>query len=230
MKLCEIYTSIQGEGPNVGDPTTFVRFGGCNLRCPGWGEGVLPDGTVVPGCDTVFAVYPQWRDHWSSMGPQQIVDQVPKHVSRVCITGGEPLIQPEREMHELVQSLRLRGHVFDLFTNGTRIIPEWALDRNVTIIMDYKLEGSGEGEKFVEKNFDLLQPGKDAIKFVCVDEKDVNEAVWAMNTPGFPDVEVFFGVAWGKMTYDQLVDRLPVNARLNVQTHKHLWPPDERRR
>lgn len=33
LKLCEIYTSIQGEGPTTGIPSIFIRFSGCNLHC-----------------------------------------------------------------------------------------------------------------------------------------------------------------------------------------------------
>lgn len=234
MKVSEIYTSIQGEGPNVGDPTTFVRFGGCNLRCPGWGEGLLPDGTTVPGCDTVFAVYPQWRHSWETLRPAEVVQRIRGDVSRICITGGEPLIQPAKELVELVHTLRRRGHVFDLFTNGTRIIPEWALDRSVTVVMDYKLQGSGEGGKFLEKNFDLLQPGKDVIKFVCANQDDFYEAEAVIRSGHFPDVDYYFGVAWGKMSYDYLIElmhREDLNqGRVNVQIHKHMWAPDERRR
>ena len=31
--LVEIFSSIQGEGPHVGESTLFVRFGACDLRC-----------------------------------------------------------------------------------------------------------------------------------------------------------------------------------------------------
>ncbi len=31
--LVEIFASAQGEGPEVGRATVFVRFGGCDLRC-----------------------------------------------------------------------------------------------------------------------------------------------------------------------------------------------------
>ena len=33
-KINEIFYSIQGEGYFTGTPTVFVRFSGCNLRCP----------------------------------------------------------------------------------------------------------------------------------------------------------------------------------------------------
>ena len=31
--LVEVFSSVQGEGPEVGRTTVFVRFGGCDLRC-----------------------------------------------------------------------------------------------------------------------------------------------------------------------------------------------------
>lgn len=234
MKLVEVYTSIQGEGPNAGELTTFVRFGGCNLRCPGWGEGVLPDGTVVPGCDTVFAVYPQWRDHWTAFEPQSLAEQIRIDVSRICITGGEPLIQPAKEMDLFIEALRSRRvHSFDLFTNGSRILPQWALQRDVNVIMDYKLPGSGEFGSFEPKNFDLLMPGKDYIKFVCATTEDFYKAAELIRSAQFPDVDYYFGVAWGLMPYDHLMDLMiqeELGGRVNVQVHKHIWDPEERRR
>src|ERR1700704_2587022 len=96
--LSEVYNSIQGEGPNVGQPTTFVRFAGCNMRCPGW------------PCDTPYAIDPAiWR--YESMKAstmwvaEQILDLKPRHV---CFTGGEPFMQPWEELQELWAKLHTR--------------------------------------------------------------------------------------------------------------------------
>ena len=233
MRLSEVYTSVQGEGPNTGDPTTFVRFGGCNLRCPGWGFGKLPDGSEVPGCDTVFAVYPEWRKTWDKLTPQEVFAQTPEAPARICITGGEPLIQPKEEMAGYVDLLLRSDHVIDLFTNGSRPIPEWTSEDDVTVVMDWKMPGSGEGESFNPENLKLLQP-KDAVKFVCKDRDDFDVAVvCAERVQNESQAQVFFGVVWGALNESQMAkwvaDEYPTG-RLNVQLHKLMWDPDERRR
>src|SRR5262249_59748602 len=43
--------TIQGEGPLLGQPSVFVRTGGCDYRCA-W-------------CDTLYAVLPEFRSQWS---------------------------------------------------------------------------------------------------------------------------------------------------------------------
>ena len=35
FNIVEIFESLQGEGFNTGMPSIFVRFGKCNLDCPG---------------------------------------------------------------------------------------------------------------------------------------------------------------------------------------------------
>src|SRR3972149_185911 len=157
MKVSEVFNTIQGEGPNVGLPTTFVRFGGCNLRCPGW------------PCDTLYAVLPEYRPNWESYEPDQLAAYVDTFaLGHVCITGGEPLIQPAGQMEMFASLLWEHHYTVDLFTNGSRPIPGWARDSSVTVVMDYKLPGSGEYGSFLPANWSFLSPN-DAVKFVCKD-------------------------------------------------------------
>ena len=230
MKLCEVYTSVQGEGPNTGKPITFVRFGGCNLRCQGWGTGTLPDGTEVRGCDTVFAVYPEWRDTWDSITPGELLDQIPESPRMVCITGGEPLIQPSKDLNQFVDRLLISGYGVDLFTNGTRPLAKhpWVTDPHVTVIMDWKLPGSEEGSTFDVNNLDYLQ-SKDCIKFVCKNVHDFDIALahirWAQDNDRLK-AQVWFGPVWDKMDPAQLAELVETHypeGRLNIQTHKYVF-------
>lgn len=70
MHLIEVFCSIQGEGPAMGRPATFVRLAGCNLRCM--------------GCDTNLR-----QGHDLSAG--DVANMV--RGARAVITGGEPTLQ-----------------------------------------------------------------------------------------------------------------------------------------
>lgn len=226
MRLVEIYSSVQGEGPHVGQPTQFVRFGGCNLRCPGW------------ACDTPFAIYPkEYRHTWEPVSPTDLAERIPEYPKNICLTGGEPLLQPIDELEELAGTLIRAGHTVEMFTNGTRPLP--VLRYLITYVMDWKLPGSGEdtNDPIRRQNIDRLHPW-DAIKFVCLDYDDYTLAK-ELYTEYFLPIEpivrpqIYFGVVWSKLAEGELVewiltDGLPV--RLNVQMHNYLWPAQERGR
>lgn len=241
MKLVEVYTSVQGEGPRTGVPTTFVRFGGCNLRCPGWGEGELPDGRMVGGCDTVFAVYPEWRHTWRSVAVDELFELIPESPENICLTGGEPLIQKADDLAELAIQLKRRGHTIDLFTNGTKPIPVWTRSSRVVVVADFKLPGSGEYGSFEEDNWTQLS-NKDAVKFTVADNLDFECAlniieIHLAGLTGLMMPQLWFGPVWDKMdpslladwlTMEEALKGLPVH--LNLQTHKYIWEPTERKR
>ncbi len=233
MKVAEIYESIQGEGPHVGQPTTFVRFGGCNLRCPGWGQGELPDGSIVSGCDTIFAVYPEYRHTWESMSPGDIHNEI--GTENVTFTGGEPFIQRSKDLGALAWRLEDQNHTIDIFTNGSQLFPEWVQGDGVTLIVDYKLPGSGEYGAYNHHNSNLLIRHKDAIKFVCKDEADFLVAIKDITMYDFSKrAQIYFGVVWDvEFTAADLAPLILEHApfaKLNIQTHNLIWPALERRR
>ena len=96
--LVELFESLQGEGRNTGRPVTFVRFAGCNLRCP-W-------------CDT------EVRERFR-LPLEELVKEVSDFAPRsVVLTGGEPTAV--EGMDELVDALKAEGFWIAVETNGTR--------------------------------------------------------------------------------------------------------------
>lgn len=110
LQLQEIFATLQGEGPFVGQPSVFVRLGGCNLACD--------------FCDTEFESFrpialPQLLaeiDRLSREGSERVRDLV-------VITGGEPLRQ---NIAPLCAALLDLGYRVQIETNGTlwRPLPE----------------------------------------------------------------------------------------------------------
>jgi 7-carboxy-7-deazaguanine synthase len=234
MRVSEVYASTQGEGPNVGRTTVFVRFGGCNLRCPGW------------PCDTQHAIDPAFRKEWTRTSPSDLVEQVAKVAELagaqiITLTGGEPFLQPAEELREFVDKMSLLGYQVEAFTNGTLLYPDWAT-RGVAMIMDWKLQGSGEFLTLRENRLEnLVQLKRQAewvehsVKFVCKDFLDLEqaEALWSLYVRG-SKVRTYYGRVWdGDITNAELVGyvmerKLPWS--LNVQMHNYIWPANERGR
>lgn len=103
MKVNEIFYSIQGEGYHTGSAAVFVRFSGCNLKCP--------------FCDTDFRQFQE-------MTEEEIVSKVnalSTQAKLVVLTGGEPSLQLTASLVEKLHSI---GKYVAIETNGTRTLPE----------------------------------------------------------------------------------------------------------
>lgn len=93
---------MQGEGLHSGKAAVFVRFSGCNLKCP--------------FCDTDFGNYEELTE-------QQIVERVVQASGEcrfVVFTGGEPALQLTPYLVELLQN---EGYEVAVETNGTKPLP-----------------------------------------------------------------------------------------------------------
>ena len=100
--LVEIFESLQGEGRNTGRSCVFIRFAGCNLKCP-W-------------CDTDVA-----RKFSASLA--DILKELKRCKAKsVILTGGEPTLV--KEMPELVAALKKAGYWIGVETNGT-VTADW---------------------------------------------------------------------------------------------------------
>lgn len=225
LRLSEHYVSAQGEGPRTGALTQFVRFASCNMRCPGW------------PCDTQHAIDPAiWRVDSEKVNAFELYGRIVKEQApNICLTGGEPFIQPLPELKELCDMLIVEGFTIECFSNGSVVYPDWALE-NIAFIMDWKLPGSGEATSFVANRIEnaLALRRKDCIKFVAKDEADL---IVARNT--FHELmlrgckaQFWVGAVWGTIGSDEIVEFIKtqdLNWKLNVQVHKFIWHPEERK-
>jgi 7-carboxy-7-deazaguanine synthase len=207
LKVAELFHSLQGEGLSSGLPTSFVRLSGCNLRC-GY-------------CDTTGA---QTTD--SSTLPITITTILEKLSSWNCldvmVTGGEPLAQ-NSTLH-LLYALLERGFRVVLETNGSLDLAD--VPAAVVRSVDVKTPGSGEVDSFHLANLKLLQPD-DQLKFVCVDEDDIEWSLAFIRQHRLTDsCAVILQPGWESVSL-QLMARqiiasgLPV--RLGLQLHKIIW-------
>ena len=106
-RINNIFYSLQGEGRNTGRAAAFVRFAGCNLRCP--------------FCDTEF-------DSYREMTADEILQEIaqlssftsPLSSCFIVLTGGEPTLQVDEHFVDL---LHQEGYEVAMESNGTRPAP-----------------------------------------------------------------------------------------------------------
>ena len=202
MRICEIFHSIQGEGLMMGVPTAFVRTVGCNLRCE-W-------------CDTQYSM-----DGGEEMSLDAIMERI-GDVKHVCVTGGEPMLQPE--MPELLRRLVSAGKQVVLETNGSVDLSDVPRDPLMLISMDIKCPSSGMTDRMLYSNLSLLSRKDQHKSNVREDEPfDFAQDVLKM----YPvDTNIIFGTVGGTVKLEWLVERVlgsGVDARVLPQLHKIIW-------
>lgn len=210
LRVAELFASIQGEGTRAGLPTVFVRFTGCALRCS-W-------------CDTAWAFR---EGTWRKAG--EIAREVEASgLAHVCLTGGEPLLQPG--------VVPLARHLAEDL--GLDVVVETGGDQDISVlppsvvrILDVKLPSSGMHERMDPENLRRLSE-RDEVKFVIADRADYEAArrILRRDLASFRGA-VLFAPAHGLCAPERLAewmleDRLP--ARLQIQIHKAIWPGRDR--
>ena len=215
VRVTEIFCSVQGESSYAGVPCAFVRLARCNLRC-GY-------------CDTPYSF---------GSGTRRTVEDILAEIEGFgvrlcCITGGEPMLQPEA-VAALAHALIDRGWTVQLETNGT--IPLEPVPSEVVKVVDVKTPGALRDDPrfrhrhFCYTNLEQLTP-RDEVKLVVTSRADYE---WcrdfirehALHTRAG---QVLLSPSWGEVEPKELVewmlaDRLP--GRLNLQIHKLIWGAD----
>ena len=205
LRITEIFLSLQGEANTVGYPTVFVRLTGCPLRCQ--------------YCDSAYAFSGGQIETLTD-----ILQQVANYnVSRVTVTGGEPLAQPG--VFALMTALVDRQFAVSLETSGA--LPVDRVDPRVVKVLDIKTPDSAEVHRNLWDNMSYLQP-HDQIKFVVCSRGDYDWARIKCDQYQLFDrvADVLLSPSHGALEPSELADwivadRLP--ARMQMQLHKLLW-------
>jgi len=101
--ILEIFSSIQGEGPYVGERQIFIRFAGCNLNCAYCDTARNRRALKLAVKDIILKI-------------RKLNKKVKHHT--VSLTGGEPLLHAEF-LEKLLPELKNRGYKIYLETNAT---------------------------------------------------------------------------------------------------------------
>ena len=121
-RVKEMFYTLQGEGSHAGRPAVFVRFTGCNL----WSGREEQRATAVcQFCDTDFT--PRGSTLFKSARElaEQVAALLPEtawniRTPMVVLTGGEPLLQVDKE---LISELLAQNLYTAIETNGTQAVP-----------------------------------------------------------------------------------------------------------
>ena len=204
LRINEIFHSLQGEADAVGFPTVFVRLTGCPLRC-GY-------------CDTAYAFH---IGEWLQI--DAIIQRVQSYgAQHVCVTGGEPLAQPNC-LALLAQLCDLNLQV-SLETSGALDVS--GVDPRVSRVIDVKTPGSGEWSRNRIENFQALSM-QDQLKFVICSRQDYDWSKEFLQEHGLHSrCRILFSPSYHEVAPAALAewileDHLPV--RFQMQLHKVLW-------
>lgn len=164
-RMIEVFSSLQGEGPRVGERQIFVRLGGCNLHCDYCDE---PRSIPIPSGNV-----------WTAERVQgEILRLQAERAHRsVSWTGGEPLLHPKflAPMMEWARSLGLENY---LETNGTLPAAMRALAPLCDVVsMDVKLpSATGRATWGLHEAFLKEAPKNTFVKVVLT--SNATEAEW----------------------------------------------------
>lgn len=204
LRITEIFHSLQGESTLSGLPTTFVRLTGCPLRCL--------------YCDSEYAF-----SGGEKMTLQSILDEANRYRSkRVCVTGGEPLAQPN--CLPLMKLLCDEGFEVSIETSGALAIER--IDPRVIVVMDVKTPDSGEVLKNRLENLKHLKT-TDQIKFVICSRGDYDFAkLFIEEHDLFGQCEILFSPSYEQVPAKDLANWIvndSLAVRFQLQIHKFLW-------
>jgi organic radical activating enzyme len=229
----EIFASLQGEGPSLGRPSTFVRLSRCNLACE-W-------------CDTAYTwrftgdnrfhrddLAFERRENQVTMDEAELAAHVAAMVpDRLVITGGEPLLQGAAlaRMVAALNQIRPGMHI-EMETNST-VAPHPALD---ALVHQYnvspKLAHSGNPATLAlvpERLAAWAAEPRAFFKFVIAERADLDEVLALQKLYAIPGERLFL-MPEGRSSdvirrrSEWLAEFCSVSGlRFTDRLHIHLW-------
>ena len=242
--LSEIFSSVQGEGPYVGERHLFLRFCGCHRAC------IFCD-TVVDRTESVLVEKSPGSGKFEQVPNPLTVEQVMEIVRaidvdksnrRISLTGGAPLLQAHY-LRELLPQLCGDDHSIYLETAGDlpqqlKTIIEW-ID---IVAMDVKLSSVTKEPDTFPAHWQFLKTCRNwdvdvFTKLVLsaeTDEGELMKAVQGIKKAGGQDTLIVIqpmtkaektdAVPNGEqlLHWQEMATRLMPNVRVIPQTHKML--------
>ncbi len=225
LRIAEIFgPTVQGEGALIGEPTVFIRAGGCDYRCS-W-------------CDSLHAVDSAYRHTWAPMQPDQVWARV-RDLSgeapiTVSISGGNPAIQ---DFGPVIALGRAEGYRFACETQGS-VARDWFADLD-TLVLSPKPPSSGQTVDWPRFDACLAAGhGRTVMKIVIFDRADYD---WARDVasrypslplylqPGNPEADPGTPVALHNQAdrmlwlVEQVIGDRWFRPRVLPQLHVWLW-------
>lgn len=214
--VVEKFVSINGEGQKAGEIAAFIRMRGCNLSCN--------------YCDTSWANTSDCPCEFLSAG--ELIAWLKKNsVKNVTLTGGEPLLT--EGISSLIESLGTEGFFVEIETNGSVALDSFhTLAHRPAFTMDYKCPDSGMEKAMHTENFSLLIPD-DTVKFVVSSIADLEKAREICEQYNIAQhCPIFLSPVFGRIEPKEIVEYMIEyhwnEARLQLQMHKFIWPPEQR--
>lgn len=216
LKIVSIFRTLDGEVTKGGplNWSTFIRFGGCNLRC--WKSSGF--------CDAPHSLRLDYPYRQYELG-EAIAAATRFKTNRFTITGGEPLLQ---RTGCVSLATHLPGFV-SLETSGSLEITSTELNAFGCIIMDLKPPSTEMDRKNEMSNMAVLRK-QDYVKFVLSDRLDFDWACWAIQT--FPtQAKVAMGPRHGLLDPTDIIkwmeEKELFDVQLNLQLHKYIFKQPE---
>ena len=187
IPVAEIFgPTIQGEGPNVGIKTLFLRVAGCDFKCA-W-------------CDSKFA----WKidGNVKRYDPYDLVSKIintcrETNTANVVLTGGNPCLYDFDKVIDLLKDI---GISIDVETQGS-ILPDWLYKVDQLVISP---KAPSSGQKDVYDN---------VLKFLSNEEKVPVGYNVAIKIPVFNEEDFKFAERYYELV-QQVIWNTNVNAKM----------------